>query len=127
VQGEDRLSDRLVWSFKDDSFLSTPGDVIKHMGKLRLKLKAAAMLLQKKVQMRVPIDEGLETKNIVVAMKKNSANVEVVPIRPRKKQKPVFNSWVNDIEYKKKPFLRVAFDETVEEIVDLFYMELGDL
>ena len=121
------MSDKLVWSFKDESFLDTPGDVIKHMEKLRLKLKAAGMLLKTKVQMRVPVSEGLEKRNIVLAMKKNTANVEVVPIRPKRKQKPVFNSWVNQLEYKTHPFLRVAFDETVEEIVDLFYAEFDKL
>lgn len=121
------MSDKLVWSFKDENFLKTPDDVKKHMEKMRVKLRAAANMLKAKVQTRIPTEEGLEQRNVVVAMKKNTANVEVVPIRPRKKQKPVFNSWVNEIEYKKKPFLRPSFDEMVETIVDLFYSELGNL
>ena len=121
------MSDVLRWSFKDENFIKTPDDVKKRMANLRLRLKAAAMLLQKKVQMRIPKEEGLEARNVVVAMKKNRANVEIVPIKPKKKKKPVFNTWVNEIEYKKKSFARVAFDETVDELVELFYTEFDSL
>jgi hypothetical protein len=77
--------------------------------------------------MRIPTEQGLEARNVATVMKKNTVNVEMVPIRPRKKAKPVFNAWVNDIEYKKHPFFRVAFDGAVEEIVEMFYQELGTM
>ena len=114
------MSDKLVLSIVDKNFLSTPNDVLKQFDKYKTALRAAAVYLQKKVQMRIPTNEGLVPRNVVVSYTAKKAKVEVVPIRPRKKKKAVFNPWVKSIEYKKKPFLRPAFDESELQMIEIF-------
>jgi hypothetical protein len=121
------MAGKIGFEITDNNFLSTPQDVLKHLDEMRVTLRAACMWVQKKVQARIPLEEGLLPRNVVVAMKKWKGNVEIVPIKPKRKKKAIFNAWVTNIEYKKTPFLRPAFDESVEDVVTMFDMKLGEI
>ena len=121
------MSDKLKLEIKDENFFKMPDDVLKQFEKYTVTLHAAGALLQKAVQRRIPTEEGLVPRNVVLVKKPRSVKVEVVPIRPRRKKKPIFNPWVNDIEYRKKPFVRPAFDETENDILTMFAMTSGKI